>query len=210
MPRQGKLTHMGMFSNYWFHMFLSVLGMRPLMYSEQQAERSGVGWQRVGHHISYARSNGFHRNPLLHVETAYYTLERQLEFSYENDICYFAHCYPYTFTDLREHIDLLLSDPERRRCTKREVMWESRAGSSCLLLAVAYVWNKWLCNKRGIVVTARVHPGETNASWMMKGLLDYITSSDSVAKVSRSAYCLADNFILVKNGSFLECLWTPT
>ena len=38
--------------------------------------------------------------------------------------------------------------------------------------------------KKGIVVTARVHPGETNASWMMKGFLDFITSSDPVAKVT--------------------------
>ncbi|XP_071804043.1 uncharacterized protein [Asterias amurensis] len=163
-------------------------GMRPLMYSEQKAERSSLGWQRVGHHISYARSNGFHRNPLLHVEMAYYTLQWQLEFSYENDTCYFAHCYPYTFTDLREHIDLLLSDPERRRCTKREVLCESRAGNSCFLLTVTNFSDKAICTKRGIVVTARVHPGETNASWMMKGLLDYITSSDSVAKDLRKAF----------------------
>lgn len=42
------------------------------------------------------------------------------------------------------------------------------------------------CNsqaKQGVVLTARVHPGETNSSWMMKGLLDYLTSSAPDAKV---------------------------
>lgn len=34
-----------------------------------------------------------------------------------------------------------------------------------------------------VVVTARVHPGETNASYMMKGLLDYLTSDDDTAIV---------------------------
>ena len=37
--------------------------------------------------------------------------------------------------------------------------------------------------KRVIVVTARVHPGETISSWMMKGLLDYLTSNEEDAKV---------------------------
>lgn len=32
-----------------------------------------------------------------------------------------------------------------------------------------------------IVLSARVHPGETNASWMMRGLLDMLTSSAPVA-----------------------------
>ncbi len=39
-------------------------------------------------------------------------------------------------------------------------------------------------DKKGIVVTGRVHPGETNASWMMKGLLDYVTSNTETAKVN--------------------------
>jgi hypothetical protein len=37
--------------------------------------------------------------------------------------------------------------------------------------------------KKGVVVTARVHPGETNASWMMKGLLDFLLSDSEDAKV---------------------------
>jgi len=39
--------------------------------------------------------------------------------------------------------------------------------------------------KKAIVVTARVHPGETNASWMMKGFLDYLLSDSADAKVTR-------------------------
>lgn len=43
--------------------------------------------------------------------------------------------------------------------------------------------------KRGIFVSARVHPGETNASWMMKGLLDFLLSDTFEAKLLR------DNFV---------------
>ena len=30
-----------------------------------------------------------------------------------------------------------------------------------------------------VVLSARVHPGETNASWMMKGCIDYLTGISS-------------------------------
>lgn len=37
--------------------------------------------------------------------------------------------------------------------------------------------------KKAVVITSRVHPGECNASWMMKGFLDYLTGSSADAKV---------------------------
>jgi hypothetical protein len=31
-------------------------------------------------------------------------------------------------------------------------------------------------SKKGIFISSRVHPGESNASWMMKGVIDYLVS----------------------------------
>lgn len=39
-------------------------------------------------------------------------------------------------------------------------------------------------NKAGIVVSARVHPGESNSSWIMKGLVDFLSGPTNTAKVS--------------------------
>lgn len=35
----------------------------------------------------------------------------------------------------------------------------------------------------GVVFTSRVHPGETNSSWIMQGILEYLTSEHKHAKV---------------------------
>lgn len=38
--------------------------------------------------------------------------------------------------------------------------------------------------KKHVVVSSRVHPGESNASWMVKGLVDFITGDSKEAVVS--------------------------
>ena len=35
----------------------------------------------------------------------------------------------------------------------------------------------------GVLMSARVHPGESNSSWMMQGLIDWLTSDAPHAKV---------------------------
>ena len=58
------------------------------------------------------------------------------EFTNADDTCYLAHCYPYTYTDLRDDLDRLLAQGERAKVMKREVMCETRAGNSCFLITV--------------------------------------------------------------------------
>lgn len=43
--------------------------------------------------------------------------------------------------------------------------------------------------RKGIVISSRVHPGESGASWMMKGIIDYLTGPFLQAKILR------DNFV---------------
>lgn len=38
--------------------------------------------------------------------------------------------------------------------------------------------------RMGVVITARVHPGETNSSWIMQGLIDFLISDSAHAKVT--------------------------
>ena len=56
------------------------------------------------------------------------------------------------------------------------MLCQSLAGNPCDLLTITNfnddpAKNK---NKKAIVISARVHPGETGASYMMKGILDHL------------------------------------
>lgn len=42
--------------------------------------------------------------------------------------------------------------------------------------------------KKAVVVTARVHPGETNSSWMMEGFLDFLLGDSEDAQLLRDTF----------------------
>lgn len=42
--------------------------------------------------------------------------------------------------------------------------------------------------RKAIILTGRVHPGETQASWMMQGLIDYLIGDDENAKYLRETF----------------------
>ncbi|XP_067874643.1 cytosolic carboxypeptidase 2-like isoform X2 [Heterodontus francisci] len=160
-------------------------GMKPLVYSEKDAKEQNIGWFRSGHHIMYKPWNKKTFNNLFPY-AQHYCLEFQIEFSNKDDTYYLAHCYPYRYTDLKAHLDEIINDSKHLTHFKKEVLCETRAGNSCFLLTITdYTGKENSEAKLGVVLTARVHPGETQSSWMMKGILDFLISEEPTAKELR-------------------------
>ena len=65
------------------------------MYSEVDAKKYGKGWVRAGRDVCYYQ-NSMKRKTSGH----YYTLTFRVQFTNDNDTVYFAHSYPYTYSDL--------------------------------------------------------------------------------------------------------------
>jgi len=192
-------------------------GMRPVVYSCRDAKTKGSGWVRSGSNISYY-SNPFPRgNAAGEGVATYFSLSFTLELTNPRDTYLIAYSYPYTYTDSKAHIQQLLGKPGARDIIKHSVLCNTLSGADLDLLVITNfrdkenlgpVYNmppgkndnqdnqsksarkKAKMNRKALVITARVHPGETPASWMMRGALDFLTSSNPNAKLLRQAYVI--------------------
>ncbi|XP_008256357.3 cytosolic carboxypeptidase 3 isoform X2 [Oryctolagus cuniculus] len=158
-------------------------GMRPLFYSEKEAKAHHIGWQRIGDQIKYYRNNlgqdGHH----------YFSLTWTFQFPHSKDTCYFAHCYPYTYTKLQEYLSDINNDPVQSKFCKIRVLCHTLARNMVYILTVTTPLKNADSRKRkAVILTARVHPGETNSSWIMKGFLDFILGNSSDAQLLRDTF----------------------
>ncbi|OQR99295.1 metalloprotease family M14B [Achlya hypogyna] len=154
-------------------------GLQPVVYSEAAARDRGEGWVHGGFKVSYVASDRAEGSN---------TLSFSYTFAAAGDTVYFACIAPYTYTDLQEYLDRLEADPERSLVCRRTDLCQTLAGNSCDLLTITSPTKEGglpLDARRVIVISARVHPGESNSSFMMKGILDYLTGNSLGALVLR-------------------------
>lgn len=130
-----------------------------------------------------------------------YSLTWTLQFPYDSDTCYLAHCYPYTYSHLQRYLKRISSNPTVASYCKLRVLCHSLAGNAVYVVTITSqgVGRVEGRRKKAVVVTARVHPGETNGSWMMEGLLDFLLGD------SEDAQLLRDTFVFkVRNLELLD------
>lgn len=166
-------------------------GMRVLAFSQNSSKSDDLGWYRTGTDIRYfqnqIKNNGRFPNK------KYYTLTFTHQFDSDNDTVYFTHCFPYTYSDLCEDLQQIENRPNSQNYCNRTLLTRTLAGNRCDMITITSKdkdpRSEKALNKKGVFISARVHPGETCGSWCMKGIIDYLTGSTPEAKVLR------DNFV---------------
>ncbi|XP_014027642.1 cytosolic carboxypeptidase 1 isoform X2 [Salmo salar] len=172
-------------------------GMQVLMYSVQEAIIGRPHWVRTGTDICYYK-NHFSRSSIAaggQKGKSYYTMTFSMTFNHKDDVCYFAYHYPYTYSTLKMHLQKLEALRTPQTYLREDVLCETLGGNSCPLLTITAMpestSNDQICQFRNrplVFLSSRVHPGETNASWVMKGTLEFLMGSSPVAHSLREAY----------------------
>lgn len=125
-------------------------GMQPVMYSKKEAVESNVGWRRCGGNIAYFRNDDNNVYSTAKPETismdddeddilgniCSYTLTFEVTFAHEDDSVYFAHSYPYTYSDLQDYLMDIQKDPFKSEYCQLKVLCRSLAGNNIFLLTV--------------------------------------------------------------------------
>jgi hypothetical protein len=198
-------------------------GSKAAVYSERAA-RNGIGWQRIGENLNY-----FKWKPAKLQEYAF-----SFTFSVlERDSMYFAHSYPYSYTDLSTYlmklgseyrsstlcktlgdiaVPAILWDADKQRTIdvanlldRRKITYdppqirvEEAAEFSETLLELLRIWRDTgrpelpsgvvHSAKPVVIIAARIHPGETNSSFAMEGLMNIVFGSSQLGVRLREAF----------------------
>ena len=146
--------------------------MQLVIYSQELAQEKHIGWHRGGEKISYF-SNGIMRS--LDKSNSLHTLRFSYKFEYDKDYVWFAYSYLYTYSQLVEFLNKIESIPATSeyyktisRYMSRKTLCRTLLGNRCEYLVITS--SKSTKKKRGVFITARVHPGETVGSWIMQGI----------------------------------------
>ena len=160
-------------------------------YIPEEEREAMKGWYRGGEDMAYfqnhyKKENGQNQLPNFQQRT-YYSFSFSHTFEHDHDTVYFAYSLPYTYTQLTDYLCQIQT--KQLPYVTRNTLCRTIAGNKCEYLTITnrmpFEQDK---KKRGVVITSRIHPGETNSSWMMKGVIDFLTSADPEAHELRNNY----------------------
>ena len=158
-------------------------GLKPLFYSCKQASRRGIGWHRLGSDICFFKTSSAHAS-----------LTFTFNLPYDNDTVFFALAHPYTYISMLGHLHTLVTNPRTRDHLEVSTLCETVNGNKCPIVSITDgIRNKGMLKRERdvkpiVVCSARVHPGEVCSSHMMRGILDFLTSSHPHAQTLRRTF----------------------
>lgn len=170
-------------------------GQQPRVYSEKAYEKVKDKWQYDCCDVTYNKSEGgvssikTHLKSMKKKKLKFYTLSFTYEFKHDLDQVYFCHCFPYTFSDLANYAKQLEKRESCKKILKIEKIGKTAIGNDLFCFVITndichkfpFYNNNSTKTKKAIFLTARVHPGESNSSYIIKGLIDFLLMENNTS-----------------------------
>ena len=155
-------------------------GWKVFVYSTMNAKMNKVSWTREGFNYMYGQSKKDDYSKS-------FTLQFQIKFPFDNDTVYLAYGVPYTYSYLLKSLQKWKSSAPQ--FFSHEVLCKSFGGRDCPLITITN-HNIPDSQKEYLMFTGRCHPGESNGSVVLHGLIDFFCSSLSTAQYLRNHYII--------------------
>uniref|UniRef100_A0A7S4NYK6 Peptidase M14 domain-containing protein n=2 Tax=Guillardia theta TaxID=55529 RepID=A0A7S4NYK6_GUITH len=174
-------------------------GMTPLVRSTKRTH-----WQRIP-----SRNSFYYKSPKHKMN---YVLSFIFEFDNEDEEYFFAYSFPYTYSDLQKYLYQIES--RKLSFCKRELLCKTILQRRVDLLVIgkdprgtrnslSQIESRRGERRRVVFVSARVHPGESPASYMCHGLIEFLLSSTPLAQLLRKHITFMIVPMLNPDGVFL-------
>ncbi|XP_061385972.1 cytosolic carboxypeptidase 1-like isoform X3 [Danaus plexippus] len=163
-------------------------GMKPVMYSVKEAVLGRPGWVRAGSDICYYRNSYHYSNQ--RNNKCYLTVTFNIDFPHTNDVCYLAYHFPFTYSMMMTRIFQWSSQLPPGAYLRAEPLCYTLNNNEVPLLTISAddTPSNPIVDREIVFLTARVHPGESNASWVMDGTLRFLLTDTSSAAALRNKY----------------------
>ncbi|KAJ3041245.1 Cytosolic carboxypeptidase 6 [Rhizophlyctis rosea] len=112
-----------------------------------------------------------------------YVLSIAFSFDSADDVYYFAYSVPYLYSQLQTYLDHL--EAQDYPFLARTLLGESVEKRRLDLVTITSPTSD-VFEKKTIVITSRVHPGETPSSWVCQGILGFLCSDHPRAQQLRA------------------------
>ncbi|CAB3240917.1 unnamed protein product [Arctia plantaginis] len=164
-------------------------GMKPVMYSVKEAVTGRPGWVRTGTDICYYRNSYHYANQKNH-NKCYLTVTFNIEFPHNNDVVYIAYHFPFTYSMMMTRIWQWSLQLPPGTYLRAEPLCYSLNNNEVPLLTISAedTPTNPIVDREIVFLSARVHPGESNASWVMDGTLACLLGSSCAAAALRHKY----------------------
>ena len=172
-------------------------GMKIMVYSTKQAEKENIGWHRDCINVMYYPNNLYVFNKTTERKRLLYSLTFDYEFKYDNDIVYFANSIPYFYSTLMKELNKYELDEEKYPFFHRKTLCSTLGGNDLDMFTINSYYDIYKSigpsyhdKRKGIVLIARQHPGETVGSYVMQGCIDFLMGNSDEAKKLRDIYII--------------------